>query len=86
MMSKQYEKTWFYGGSIEVKKRLPSVAELAKLGTPPHDATIHTDQLQLSHSIVKEVSNDDNQVPGIDRENLSKRKREKTNTVKDKQA
>lgn len=82
-MSKQFEKTWFYGGSIEVKVTGLDVAELAKLGTPPQDATIHVDKLELSHSIVKEVSNDD-KVPGTDRENLSGGKREKESTVKDK--
>ena len=63
---KMYEKTFYFEGSFECKTKCPDVKALAKMGTPPPDASYKVDNLKLIHSIVKEVSNDDDQVPTAD--------------------
>ena len=63
---KMYEKPFYFEGSFECKTKGPDVKALAKMGTPPPDASYKVDNLKLIHSIVKEVSNDDDQVPTAD--------------------
>ena len=61
-----YEKTFYFEGSFECKTKGPDIKALAKMGPPPPDASYKVDNLKLIHSIVKEVSNDDDQVPTTD--------------------
>lgn len=84
----KYRKTWTIEAAVKIDYDAEDVEKLAKLGTPPQGSvyTVIPGSLKTSHTTIKplkEVNDNGNKVPRIDRENLSSREGEKKSSVKD---